>query len=176
MQPEFADHDAAFSQLLLKLIDFANLVRNEFNSFDLFVPPLDRTKLACARADTRRELRKALVALQIYHREHGKFPEVLKQLVPEYLPEIPVDPMVKDGKLQYRQEGQHALLWSLWLDAKNDDGFTGYSGMWEVGIDFTCPVFAPGTSMDEMQAYYDAQEEQRSQPAPISRLESTRDR
>ncbi|MFA0747150.1 MAG: hypothetical protein EORIYHIE_001019, partial [Candidatus Fervidibacter sp.] len=32
------------------------------------------------------------VALRLYRHEHGRYPETLEELVPKYLPSLPIDP------------------------------------------------------------------------------------
>lgn len=55
---------------------------------------------ACERTapDTRpQELRAQLTsmrtAIRSFHRDHGRYPHSLEELVPKYLPSVPVDPM-----------------------------------------------------------------------------------
>ncbi|MFA7231623.1 MAG: hypothetical protein WC071_10170, partial [Victivallaceae bacterium] len=49
---------------------------------------------------------KLCLALKIYHIKYGKFPDSLQQLVPEILPDIPVDPETgKDYKYQSEING-----------------------------------------------------------------------
>jgi len=64
------------------------------------------------------------IALWLYRKEHGRYPENLSALVPRYLPSVPADPF--DGKpLRYRREGTGFRLWSIGQDRKDDGGVEG---------------------------------------------------
>ncbi len=65
----------------------------------------------------------AMLAAQAYRRDKGEFPESLDQLVPEYLPAVPLDPCDRHGgRLLYRRdEVTRATVWSIGVDG-NDDG------------------------------------------------------
>lgn len=57
------------------------------------------------------------VALELYKREHGEYPEALKALAPDYIKEVPVDPMHPNlwkhkGGFQYLRAGEGYRLLS----------------------------------------------------------------
>jgi tetratricopeptide (TPR) repeat protein len=61
------------------------------------------------------------VALRLYRHEHGRYPETLEELVPKYLPSLPVDPF--DGKpLRYKRLAKGFKVWSVGWDMKDDGG------------------------------------------------------
>jgi hypothetical protein len=61
------------------------------------------------------------LALRCYQAEHGKPPEQLKELSPEFLKEIPLDPF--NGKpLVYRPQGTNWVLYSVGPDRVDDGG------------------------------------------------------
>lgn len=63
-------------------------------------------------------------ALRLYKKEHGRYPETLRALVPKYLPTVPVDPF--DGKvLRYQRVGEGFKVWSIGEDLKDDGGVEG---------------------------------------------------
>ncbi|MAT14645.1 MAG: hypothetical protein CMJ46_05170 [Planctomyces sp.] len=69
------------------------------------------------RDNSRQELALTLIALAIYFRELGQFPESLEQLVPEYLDAVPINRDVQAGKpeqvgtpIDYKVEEGNALL------------------------------------------------------------------
>lgn len=71
----------------------------------------------------RMRLLRAELALCAYSREHGRLPEALAQLVPDYLPAVPEDPFTFAQKpLIYRRTSQGHLLYSVGLDGKDDGG------------------------------------------------------
>ena len=65
------------------------------------------------RANTQRSLFRACLALRIYHDEHGSLPDKLAELVPRYLPDIPID-HANGQALRYAREVLH--VWSAGLD------------------------------------------------------------
>lgn len=74
-----------------------------------------------AHYEAHRELTIAALALERFRRKHGSHPEALSQLVPEFLPAVPVDWM--DGQpLRYRLNADGSFtLWSVG-DNLTDDG------------------------------------------------------
>ena len=63
-------------------------------------------------------------AIALYQRQHGKLPETLDALCPEFLPKVPLDPF--SGKpLRYRITQEGWLVWSVGPDL-TDDGISEY--------------------------------------------------
>jgi hypothetical protein len=66
------------------------------------------------------------LALQLYFREHGRFPEALPELVQSgCLKSIPPDPFGKGGPIHYRRQGDakdRAVVWSVGIDGTNAAG------------------------------------------------------
>jgi hypothetical protein len=61
------------------------------------------------------------LALELYHREHGKWPESLNELSPKYLPTLPADPIT--GKpLHYKIVGDQPIVYSVGVDGDDDGG------------------------------------------------------
>jgi hypothetical protein len=62
------------------------------------------------------------LALQIYHREHGSFPDSLSPLAGAIVDEIPADPFGHGEPLRYRRAADgSATLWSIGPDEVDDD-------------------------------------------------------
>jgi hypothetical protein len=84
--------------------------------------------LAPAMARSREEIPKAIadarttqvyLALRCYQLEHGRLPEKLDALAPEYLKAIPLDPFT--GKpFGYEPVGQKPRIWSVGPDQRTD--------------------------------------------------------
>ena len=73
-----------------------------------------------ARHDTEMEATMTVCALRGFTLTHGKPPERLSELVPEFLASVPIDPF--DGKpMRYRREGDGWVLWSVGSDRKDDN-------------------------------------------------------
>ncbi|QDU78561.1 hypothetical protein Pla110_02650 [Polystyrenella longa] len=86
-------------------------------TFNLVLPAIRQYLIASDRDHTRRELATCMVALHLYHREQGHFPDRLEELVPQYLEEVPRNRDVASGKpeqagspIEYRLEEGNALL------------------------------------------------------------------
>jgi hypothetical protein len=61
------------------------------------------------------------LALRLYRKENGRYPENLRQLVPKYLPSVPIDPY--DGKpIRYRKLQKGFKVWSVGGNRKDDGG------------------------------------------------------
>jgi hypothetical protein len=61
------------------------------------------------------------LALRLYRKENGRYPENLQQLVPKYLPSVPIDPY--DGKpLRYRKLQKGFKVWIVGGNRKDDGG------------------------------------------------------
>lgn len=61
------------------------------------------------------------LAIHLYSLEQGRPPEKLEELVPEYLPAVPLDPFT-DSPLIYRRGGDGYLLYSVGPDGADDGG------------------------------------------------------
>ncbi len=88
------------------------------NTFSL----LSGTILKAAKLDTDRSLALCAIGLKRYSLQHGRFPESLTALVPEFLSAVPVDYM--DGKpIKYRLNADGSFtLYSVGEDGKDDGG------------------------------------------------------
>jgi hypothetical protein len=78
------------------------------------------TKLASI--ETAKRLLVTAIALKRYHLQHGTYPASLNEMVPNYLKEVPMDPM--DGKpLRYRlRPDGDFLLYSVGEDGEDNGG------------------------------------------------------
>jgi hypothetical protein len=65
----------------------------------LLVPAFDQLAAAVTVGDARHRVARLAIALRAYELEHGKFPESLDGLAPEYIDQIPLDPST-DGPMQ----------------------------------------------------------------------------
>lgn len=61
------------------------------------------------------------IALRLYRQEHRRYPETLQELVPKYLPHLPIDPY--DGKpLRYKRLMNGFKVWSVGYNLKDEGG------------------------------------------------------
>jgi hypothetical protein len=84
------------------------------------------------RALANRRMAATALGIRLYEVDNGRRPERLAELVPEYLPAVPVDPFAADGRaIGYRPDASPPVLYSIGVDGIDDSGaFTFYgSGM-----------------------------------------------
>lgn len=88
---------------------------------NLLVPAYDRIQNRVMLTDGERDGTFLGLALELYHRQHKQWPESLVELSPQYLPQLPVDPIT--GKpLQYRVVDDRPLVYSVGFDRDDDTG------------------------------------------------------
>ena len=81
------------------------------------------------RRTAQARLLQAGVAVERRRLEHGKYPERLEDLVPEYLEDVPADPF-DSAALRYRTSEKGFVVYSVDSDGNDDGGveFEGESG------------------------------------------------
>ena len=86
------------------------------------LPNFNKAFQNALRYETRRELTIAALAVERHRLRHGRLPAALADLVPTFVPAVPVDWM--DGKpLRYRLNADGTFtLWSIGEDLKDDGG------------------------------------------------------
>ena len=87
--------------------------------------PADRTiDKVRQRAQAKGVMMIALLAAEEFHRIHGAFPEALSDLVPNFLDDIPFDPIDTNGtSIRYRREANgDAIIWSIGDNNLDDNG------------------------------------------------------
>jgi hypothetical protein len=115
--------DMAEANLKLALRDADWQERRSWRDFpiDLMLPSMSRSQAAAERLLGHRDGVITGIALELYRQEHGKYPESLDALVPELLPEVPVD-RITGARIHYRIVAERPLVFSVGADRKNDEG------------------------------------------------------
>jgi len=67
----------------------------------------------------RLRLMEARLALELYRREHGRWPQALQELAPKYLPTIPIDPY-SNASLIYHNQDEGFQLYSVGPDGRDN--------------------------------------------------------
>jgi hypothetical protein len=89
----------------------------------MLLPSYDRVIQTQYRLMTDRRLAATTLAIRAFAAAHeGRLPGSLDELVPTYLPAVPLDPMAKGAKLHYRPHGSAPIVYSVGDDAKDDGG------------------------------------------------------
>jgi hypothetical protein len=82
------------------------------------------------RLNTMLDLARLAISLQIYHETHGVYPEVLENLKPDLISEIPEDRL--SGKpYVYRRQNGDFVLYSISADGVDDGGIPNYESDWK---------------------------------------------
>jgi hypothetical protein len=85
------------------------------------VPDYRRVQETVERSLGRRDGLLVGIALEVFRREHGKYPESLTELVPQLLPEIPAD-RITGEPLRFRIVNSQPVVYSVGADRKDDGG------------------------------------------------------
>jgi hypothetical protein len=95
---------------------------DQLRRLDHNITAMPKSLAKAMRAETDRSLALTAIALKRYQLRHGKYPERLSELVPEFLAAIPVDYM--DGQpIKYQRLDENGfLLYSVGEDGRDDGG------------------------------------------------------
>jgi hypothetical protein len=131
------------------------LTRFRYLFISLLLPSYDGMRHAYASSEGQREGLMIGLALELYHRQHGKWPESLAELTPRWLPELPVD-RITGKPLLYRIVGDRPIVYSAGVDSDDDGGrLPAYYS--ERGLPYSVgpPQQTPLNATDEMKAQFD---------------------
>ncbi|NLG42796.1 MAG: hypothetical protein GX547_06095 [Phycisphaerae bacterium] len=71
----------------------------------------------------RRRMAATALAIRLYELDHGRRPERLAELVPDYLPSVPGDPFAADDRpIGYAPHGPRPVLYSVNIDGIDEGG------------------------------------------------------
>jgi hypothetical protein len=87
----------------------------------LLAPSYDRLLKQVTASSSDRDGVFVGLALELYHRQHKKWPESLVALAPQYLPEVSVD-RITGEPLHYKIVDDRPLVYSVGLDGDDDNG------------------------------------------------------
>jgi len=88
----------------------------------IFESTFNDTRWNWARMNTYTVLDMTMLALRAYRLEKGHYPANLKELAPEYLKTVPIDPFDGTQPLRYNLQGKKYLLWSIGSDGVDNQG------------------------------------------------------
>ena len=87
-------------------------------------PGLQQHGAALLRHQADEQVVLAELAIGLFHEDHGHWPATLEELVPDYLPKVPLDLHGK-GPLIYRVTDGGYVLYSVSHDGRDDGGSFG---------------------------------------------------
>jgi hypothetical protein len=87
----------------------------------LLLPAVQASFTAADRGEQKFELAQLAIALGAYRTQHGRYPELLDDLAPEYVAKVPADRFGNTG-LRYDATENHVVLYSLGPDQQDDLG------------------------------------------------------
>lgn len=91
----------------------------------ILMPSLDRALELHHRAVATRRLAAVAIAVRLYELDHGRRPQTLAVLVPEYLPAVPIDPCTDPpAPLRYAPDHDPPVIYSVHNDGHDDGGRT----------------------------------------------------
>jgi hypothetical protein len=89
----------------------------------LMMPSLGRAVQSHYRALAERRMAAIALAMRLYELDHGRRPRELAELVPEYLPAVPLDPMAEgDRPITYLPDAKQPILYSIGDNGTDDGG------------------------------------------------------
>lgn len=101
----------------------SSLSRMRFAPIDAMLPSLRGVYFRGQRTLQRRDATLVAVALELFHRDHGRYPTLLHELVPQFLPALPPDRHTGRA-LNYTLRGGEPVLYSTGIDLDDDCGAT----------------------------------------------------
>ena len=105
----------------------SSLGKMRYMTTALLYPATSSATKAMATGQAGLVVAETLLAAQRYQLAHGQYPNQVEELVPEFLPRVPLDPL--DGKpLRYKLSNGWPVVWSLGSDLVDDGGVGDLQG------------------------------------------------
>jgi hypothetical protein len=101
--------------------DWSTYQKLRFLPLTILLPSISPVRNAVERNRGARDGVLLGIALELYHREHGTWPNSLDELAPRWLPEVPVD-RITGGPLLYKISDDRPLVYSVGVDRDDDGG------------------------------------------------------
>jgi hypothetical protein len=116
--PMWKQFESYFDDELELILDEAN--ENSRTMSYIFTPSIGANRVAIARSVGARDGLRTGIALELYRRDYGDWPDALGDLIPTYLTEIPTDP-ITGGLALYKIIEDRPVVYSVGVDL-DDDG------------------------------------------------------
>lgn len=96
------------------------ILKIRYSPITMLLPAMNRAAQAAEAVIQRRDGLLTGIALELYKRDHGEYPQTLDELVPAFLPAVRPDRYTGEAMHYALSDGQ-PRLWSVGVD-RNDDG------------------------------------------------------
>lgn len=105
----------------------------------LLLPDIVAAGTVDANGEALRDLTDAALAVRRYHLKHGQPPQTLANLVPDFLPRVPIDPF--DGQsLRLTSREDKFILYSIGRDRRDDGGVFDLTQTPDIGVEVKLPT------------------------------------
>lgn len=104
-----------------RMMEASHLTQIKYLPVAVFLPALGAARQTVERHSAHAEGVMLGLALELYRRETGGYPDALDALVPHYIPELPID-RITGGVLRYRVGDSGPLIYSVGADRDDDGG------------------------------------------------------
>ena len=112
---------------------------------EILMPSLGRVFALHFRAVALRRMAAVALAIRLYEVDHGRRPETLEELVPNYLPTVPEDPFADDGRaMGYAPDAAPPVLYSVGSDGVDDGGEVHFYRDGAIDVERELPFFLNG--------------------------------
>ena len=118
----------------LNMLEANPITRTRYLPITILMPAPSQAQQVTEKVTQERDGLLTGIALELYKREHGRYPDSLDALVPVYLPTVPPDRFTGTPIYYAIIDGQ-PRLWSVGVDRNNDNGKPpakkhGYESRW----------------------------------------------
>ena len=124
-QAQLAGHpwERESDPVILEVLSASETLRGriKYAFFSALLPAIDSAISHVYQSDQRRSATLTAIALELYRREHGRYPDSLDQLVPVMLPVVPLD-LHTGEPMCYRLTDAGPVLYSRGGDQDDDGG------------------------------------------------------
>jgi hypothetical protein len=130
---EYEEYDARLDEF--ESIYEETAMKLRYSPITILMPAIRKATHVSEQSVQRRDALLAGIALELYKRRYGGYPDSLAALVPDLLPSLPLDRFTGEP-LHYRlDENGQPLLWSVGADREDDGGHApveddGYESRW----------------------------------------------